>query len=230
MQMPAELKTKTDKLPGNKISGSNSIAYSYNSAVKAYFLKTVKPCEMMCLYGGIGLDLQWLTTSNFYVLFCEPSERMREIARANVEQLQLRQQVSLVDGKKTDFHIWSQINPPCDEVDAVLANDTILNNIADINLLFEKLALIMNDGAHFIATVLNYSFFSLFKFERSIAFKSLFNTEPLEVNVKSSTIHQPLFIYSDNHLRKAYSNYFKLIMDKPIPNSGVRLIHLQKFT
>ena len=143
----------------------NAIANEYNDMldknpdrivrekVANKFCSIVKEAAVLDFGGGTGLDLEWLADNNHTIFFCEPSIGMRETAICNYANL-LHDNVIFLDDFAADFRQWHLQLPFPVKVDAVLSNFAVLNCIPDIELLFQKLAVVVKPGGNIIALVL----------------------------------------------------------------------------
>ena len=61
--------------------------------------------EIFYFGGGTGLDLPWLT-ERYGIIFCEPSDGMRERAIRMIEQKLPDSNVSVLESAKADFTSW----------------------------------------------------------------------------------------------------------------------------
>src|ERR1700730_17428602 len=107
------------------------------------FYNIIKSGEILDFGGGTGRDLEWLTHKGYRIIFCEPSEKMREKASELNKNNLHNADLVFVDPDRTDFTKWHKELPFSQKVDAILANFAVINCIADIELLFQNLALVL---------------------------------------------------------------------------------------
>lgn len=117
--------------------------------------------------GGTGLDIKWLSESCNYVLFCEPSEQMRHFAEKRIKEYQLK---NVTISTETDFTKWDSksLFLKSGGVDFILSNFAVVNSILDIELLFAKLAVCLNQNGVLVISILNgfpvkYTGFTFFR-------------------------------------------------------------------
>ncbi|HKR07122.1 MAG TPA: class I SAM-dependent methyltransferase, partial [Bacteroidia bacterium] len=116
--------------------------------VKKTFLSVVKHGPVIDFGGGTGLDLPWLCENNFKIYFCEPSERMRTQAKKfNAVKIK-SDRICFLEGPETDFHLWITKNPFPEKANAILANFSVLNCIADIDELFFSFSKVICPGGY----------------------------------------------------------------------------------
>jgi ubiquinone/menaquinone biosynthesis C-methylase UbiE len=226
---------------GKILSSDNfydSVAPEYNShmtdadasirqIVSDAFKKNVRKGNVLDFGGGTGLDMRWLTNQKEYkVFFLEPSENMRLLAKKLSEQL---------PGKpyfiehNIDFHAWAASHLPVPEkMDGILANFAVLNCIKDIELLFEKLALISNEGCYVMATVIDSRPKALIKqYKLPIVLRSIFNMKGVVYSNYHNTGHKT-YLHTIAHYKKASEKYFNFDSYTPLGFSNMALLILSK--
>jgi SAM-dependent methyltransferase len=189
------------------------------------FSGVVQNATVLDFGGGTGLDLEWLTTNNNKIFFCEPSNAMRKIAISASKNLS-NQNIIFIQESAADFRQWNKQLPFAEKVDAVLANFAVINCIPGIELLFQNLVLLTRPGANIIALILvknikKISGTNFYKFLQS----TIFN-EPLSINIQHQNHQQTVYIYSIKEIIKASRNYFIFCSNERLPDSEFTLIHL----
>jgi len=126
--------------------------------VKEKLLGVVKHGVVLDFGGGTGLDLEWLTTNKYEVVFCEPSPGMRQIAIERAKSMLYKTNILFLENDKADFTQWQSSSPNANRLDAILSNFAAINCIGEIELLIANLARLIKPGGHFIALVLQYGY------------------------------------------------------------------------
>ncbi|MGH2565714.1 MAG: class I SAM-dependent methyltransferase [Ginsengibacter sp.] len=221
------------------ISYYNDIAPQYNTMVDKdsdksvrqkvadKFLNICKNATVLDFGGGTGLDLEWLSESNFKIFICEPSKAMREIAIAK-NKILANQNVIFLDDAATDFRQWNHVLPFEEKANAVLANFAVLNCIPDIELLFSRLALIIKPQANIIALALTKDLKKLCRTNFKSFFRSFIYNEPLSINIQYQNHQQTVYIYSVPEIIKASKNDFIFCSSERLHSSDFTLIHLMR--
>lgn len=211
----------------------DSIAPSYNGhmtdadkkvreSVHQLFAQNVAKGNILDFGGGTGLDLPWLLDHQYNVFFLEPSQNMRSIAREN-------------DGKvtfietNTDFTKWTRNNLPfTDKVNGILANFAVLNCIEDLDLLFEKFALVASDNCCVITTIIDPRFSSMVRnYSTLSAFRTLTRSRLRIYNKYDEKLH-PTYIHSLRSIKHATKNYFNLHSIIPLEFSTFAVLVFNK--
>jgi len=221
------------------ISYYNEIAANYENMLAAdesnqqvrqqvakTFCSTVAPGLVLDFGGGTGSDLDWLTRHHYNVIFCEPTEAMRQKAIDHNNNMIHNWSINFLEPDKTNFRNWKSQTPFTQKVDGVLANFAVFNCIPDIDLLFESLALITKPGAHLFALVLESSFRKRLRSNFRGSLSTLFNSKPVELNVSYKEKQHTAYIHSEKALRKYSAPYFSFDMLKLLPGGAFVLIHL----
>lgn len=210
----------------------NIIADQYNSQltesdekIRAFvsieFKKLVKGINILDFGGGTGLDLNWLLQS-YTVFFLEPAINMRTIARNNLE----------ADGnvffatENIDFNTWDEGNLPFSEkVDGVLMNFAVLNCIRNIDVLFNRLAMLCNEQAHLFALVINDDNIRTNPVKKLLY--SMIN-KPVTIYNNGKGIGHKTYLHTREQLRSAFKKRFNYISCNPIEFSNFTLLILTK--
>ena len=231
----------TDKsaIIAQNLSCYNEMAESYNNTmhndssnklvrekVKEKFLDLLQSGWVLDFGGGTGLDLEWLTTANYKIIFCEPSAAMREKAIHLNNNTLHNANITFLDSPKTDFTKWALEPPFPQKMDAVLLNFGVLNYIPDIALLFKNIAGIIKPGGHFVSVVLNLSFKKKFKAHRRNAIQSFIFGTPFIMYVPYKHHKQTVFVQSVKEIREASSLYFDFRSSELVSPSDFILIQL----
>jgi len=175
------------------------------------FGSVVKRGRVLDFGGGTGLDIGWMTRNHYQISFCEPSFAMRKLAMERARNECPASHISYMDESKTDFRNWSRSFPFESKVNAVLANFAVLNCIADIDLVFEKIALTLKTGGIFFALVLDSSFKKRMRSHGMETIQSLIFGKPVQIQVDYNGRHQLVYLHSYRGIRKALLPYFDLI-------------------
>lgn len=231
-------KEKAETIEQN-ISYYNEAANEYNNImdleqsnqfvrrkVKEKMLGLLKSGWVLDFGGGTGLDLEWLASGHYKILFCEPAVAMREKAiRFNDESLHKNDIVFLETGK-TDFRNWHHELPFSQKVDAILSNFGVINYIPDLPLLFKNLAGIIKPGGHFIALVLDLSFKKKLKSHRRNAISSFVLRHPFVMYIPYKEERQTVIVHTLKEIKKASRDYFDYCSEESLSKFGFTLIQL----
>jgi SAM-dependent methyltransferase len=188
------------------------------SFVKNYVLQTVKPCRLLDFGGGTGMDLAWLIENNFSVTFCEPAEKMRDIAIRRAGKI-AGDRIYFLGGDKNKFETWTNENLPFPQAGCVLANFNVINSIPDMKLLFQKLKIVLVPGGHFIGTMLNMRFVYRMKIKPVHVLNSLFHKQ----TSKQENPVQSVFRHKPGYLRMIAKPAFSLHSMNSIPGTDFLL-------
>ncbi len=192
------------------------------------FLEIVKTGNIMDFGGGTGLDLLWMVQNFQKVYFMEPSQKMREIATETAARSHMKNSVAFLENH-LDFNLWNELNLPVQEkMDGIAANFAVFNCIENLDLLFEKLALICHKNGHILATVINSDFFSIWKnYSAIVAIKSIMKKRLKVYNNHKGTGH-PTYFFQLKYLKSSSSKFFRFIAYKPVPGSPFAILILSK--
>jgi len=193
--------------------------------VKEKLTKLVDGGWVLDFGGGTGLDLPWLTAHPYNVVFCEPSEGMRQKA---IDLHKTSGQVLFLDNDHTDFNTWDSKLPFAQQTDAILANFGVLNNIQDLDRLFKNLSLVIKPGGHFIALVLERSISKMMQWHRRNALRTLLLRKPFIMYVWNGGHQQVVFVHTVGDIKKAADPYFAYCSHEPVQGFGFTLIHLSR--
>jgi SAM-dependent methyltransferase len=177
--------------------------------VEEKFTNTVKPGYILDFGGGTGRDLEWLIDNQYKVLFCEPSEGMRKRAIEQYKDIPA-EQVTFLEKDQTDFTSWNVHLPYPLKTEGILSDFAVLNCIADIELLFKNLALMIKPGGHLIALMLNHQYKKTWPRKIYESVRNLFSGKPVILNVQYNGYKQIVYIYSLRNIKKASSAYFDM--------------------
>jgi SAM-dependent methyltransferase len=237
-----EAKENTDKaITRQNIAYYNDIAVDYEAILQkdktnevirkktaSFFKDLVQGQLVLDFGGGTGLDIEWLLQQGYAVIFCEPSKAMRELAIKRINSKLYGSCTSFLADDKTDFSNWTENSPFPDKVDAILANFAVLNCIPDLDLLFEKLALVIKPGGVMQALVLETNLVKRLKSNPATLIKSLFLRKPQSYSVEHNGQRQNVYVHSIGSIRKAARPYFKIISAQSVGGFGYSLIHLKR--
>jgi SAM-dependent methyltransferase len=176
--------------------------------------------------GGTGRDLEWLVSNQFDVIFCEPSEGMRQKAIDRYNSSNLINHITFLENDKVDFASW-HIEPPVSiKVDAILSDFAVFNCIANLDLLFQNLAQIIKPGGHLVALMLNPLHEKNPRWKLREYIRSFVSDRPLIKNVGYKGHQQTVYFYSRKNIKKASAPYFDMCGIEPL--SEFILIHFVK--
>ncbi|HTI07196.1 MAG TPA: glycosyltransferase [Puia sp.] len=219
-----------DKDPANKI---------IRQRVKEKLCSLLPSGRVLDFGGGTGLDLEWLTTQSYQVIFCEPSVPMREKAIHYNDTILQSDRITFLDTDKTDFATWHRELPFTQKCDAVLSDFGALNYIPDIELLFNNMARVLKPGGHFVLLILKLNLTKRWRWHRRNTVKSLlFRTpyilyipydQPSAAGDKNSVAEegrQTVFVHSVKEIREAAAPYFNFCKEESLEAYDFTLIHL----
>lgn len=194
--------------------------------VKDKFTRIVRSGWVLDFGGGTGLDLEWLIARKYNIVFCEPSDVMREKAMRHNDNPLQHSNLVFLDKDKTDFSTWNKNLPFSQHVDGVLSNFGVINCIPDIDSLFKSLALVTKPGGHFIALFLDRSLRKMWKWHRRNAIRSLIFGIPFIMYVHHKEHRQMVFVHTVKEIKKASSPYFNYVSHESLSDEGFILLHL----
>lgn len=193
--------------------------------VRHYFIENVNGKLVLDFGGGTGSDLAWLIEAGFSVIFCEPAEKMKQIAVENVKKMNSSERVHFLSKGSSDYQSWSKENLPFEgKADAVLSNFAVLNSIKNMNALSEKLALISYENSPLIVIVLNVKLKYLIRNCLHIL-KSILKGNGLTVDIKHGETILITYLYRQKNLVGSMSEYFKMVRIFPLSDESFLLIH-----
>jgi len=189
------------------------------------FLSNVSDGNILDFGGGTGLDLPWLIEHKFQVVFCEPSENMRAIAKKNYGS---SGGVTFLSNTDSDFGSWKK-NLVETKFDAVLANFGVVNYIENLPLLFETFAKQTNLDGQLFLSLLNLSNKSLFKKMPKRFLLSLVSSSSIKVGRQFEGVRHESILYKPNLVVNAAKPYFDLVNKKRLGHSSdFVLLHFKK--
>lgn len=237
--MQHKLKRSNTNINRKNISYYDQIADNYDSLmagdpyneqvrneVSQVFCKAVPAGLIIDFGGGTGLDLEWLNSRSYHIIFCEPSVGMRQKAVELAKAKRYASEINFLEGENTDFHTWEESLAFTVKADAVLLNFAVINCIPDIGFLFKNMALVTRKGAQIYALVLVNSFLKRCQTSFSGMILAILTGSVITRVVNNSGNSQTVFLHSLRSIRTASSKYFYQGSHKPIPGSGFHLIHL----
>lgn len=196
------------------------------SIVAEKFITLVKGGCVLDFGGGTGQDLEWLVKHNYAIVFCEPSNGMRQIAIERSQKKFPGASIFFLDDDKTHFRNWSTAVPFAPQADAILANFAVINCIPDIELLFKNLALTINPGGIILAIILNNSITGKLRSNLKGTIRSFFTGDPVTIKIDHKGQQQLVYIHSTNAIKKASAIYFEFKQIERLHRSAFSLIHL----
>ncbi len=199
---------------------------SVRAKVTARFKAIVKTGTVMDFGGGTGRDLNWLVEEKYRIIFCEPSAGMRKIAveRSQIEFPQAP--IRFLDESQTDFRNWDAGFPFEQKLNGVLANFAVINCIPDIELLFEKLAVVVAPGGIILALVLEAGLTKKLRSNLKGSIRSLFYGDPVSFHIDYNGKRQRVYLHSHKAIQKSAGTYFEIKHPERLNGSGFSLIHL----
>lgn len=190
------------------------------------FTALVKTGRVLDFGGGTGQDLGWLVQHHYDIVFCEPSTAMRQIALVRSKKEFPETGIFFIDDDKTDFRNWDPVIPFEPKADAVLANFAVINCIPDIDLLFTKLAVVINPGGIILAIILNNSLTKRLQSNRKGTIRSFFNGNPVKIEIDNKDQRQVIYIHTMKAIKRASSGNFEFKQTERLLGSAFSLIHL----
>lgn len=178
--------------------------------VKEKFMSLVKTGWVLDFGGGTGRDLDWLIDNNYRVIFCEPSEGMRQKAINQHQNDIPDNRLIFLDDKRVDFTTWQSHPPFSIKTDAIISDFAVINCIGDIELLFKNLSGVIKPGGHFLALMLQHGYKKSRIWKLRQFFRSLVSSNPLVLNVNYNNYRQTVYMYTPNVIQKASSPYFEM--------------------
>jgi SAM-dependent methyltransferase len=237
--MPYNTDQSKARVIGQNISYHNGVAEAYDQIMDddpANKVIRQKVREKLCgllpsgrvldFGGGTGLDMEWLVSHGYEVLFCEPSAAMREKAIHYNNTILRSDKITFLDDAVTDFIKWERHPPFSQKVDIVLSNFGPLNYIPDITLLFKNLARVIRPGGHMVLLVLQFDFKKRLKSHRRNAITSLLFRRPFVMYIPHKEYLQTVFVHSEKEIKKASAAYFIYAGNESLAALGFTLIHL----
>ena len=221
------------------ISYYNEVARSYNSImekdesnkfvrqrVRDKFFSIVTSGSVLDFGGGTGLDIDWLSTRDYNIFFCEPSAAMREKAIHHNESTLHNNRIIFLEPDKTNFNNWHSNPPFSTPVDAVLSNFGVLNYIPDIRWLFHNMAGVLKPGGHFLFLILHLNLKKRLQWHRRNALHSLVFGTTFKMYIPFKEEKQTVFVYTPREIRRASAEYFDYGEHEILKPFDFTLIHL----
>ena len=190
-------------------------------------MNIVKPGWVLDFGGGTGLDMEWLITGKYNIIFCEPSPGMRKKAMDHHKNIHQDNAVIFLDDAQADFTAWSDRIPFDQKTDAVLSNFAVLNCIQDIARLFKNLSLVLKPGGHMIALILNRK-----RTGRTMAMRigrfirSMISGGPVVMHVQYYQKQQTVYLHSEKEIRAASADWFDFYGSQSLSAFDFSIIHL----
>jgi SAM-dependent methyltransferase len=181
--------------------------------------------RVMDFGGGTGLDLEWLAKGRS-VIFCEPSERMREKAHARRLKIPHGDRVVFLDDTQSDYTRWEEASPFMGTLDAALCNFGVINYIPDLEELFSRLAGVLKPGGHLFALALKYGFVKRFRRHRRHALASLLTRQPFVLHIPGEKGGQTVIIHTIAQIDRASGPWFHMDDCDLLGINDFMLIHM----
>lgn len=211
-------------------------ATDYNSCMSAsddkvrwiarqYCSNYIQGDKVLDFGGGTGLDLLWLSEHYKQVFFVEPSMNMRAEAYKVGDE---RNNIHIVNDN-VDFNKWSLDTMPfAGQVNGIIANFAVFNCIKNIDVLFEKLALVCTNDSYIVATVLDTKLKRLLKnYSLKLGLKLMLN-KVIEIANNQKGIAHITYLHTRTQYVSASKKYFRLIDYRPIVDSDFAVIIFRK--
>ncbi|MEN0052185.1 MAG: class I SAM-dependent methyltransferase [Mucilaginibacter sp.] len=213
--MPSEIIEEKSGTIKENITFYNEIATDYDAildkessnetvrkSVREKFTNTVKNGWVLDFGGGTGRDLDWLVKDQYQVVFCEPSEGMRNKAIEHHKGA-TPEQIIFLNNDQIDFSQWHNKSPFDTKVDAILSDFAVLNCIGDLDLLFKNLGQRIKPGGHFFALMLQHGYKKTKRWKLAEGLRALVNSKPLRINVTYNNHLQTVYVYTPEQIKKA---------------------------
>lgn len=239
--MPTSQHSATKQIRQQNIAFYDEIANQYDSLltqedanqlvrkqVKEQLLQAQPSGAVLDFGGGTGLDLDWLTASQYQVIFCEPAAAMREKAIAHSREMLPESSIQFLPDAQTDFTRWAEQRPFPQSVDAILANFGVFNAIPDIDLLFHHLSLVLKPGGHCLSVILDRPLKKMWQWHRRHTVGTLFLRRPFVMYVWHQGHRQTVYVHTAKALQTAAAPWFTLRLCQPIAGTSFLLLHLVK--
>lgn len=170
------------------------------SDIKNYIEKVRGINTVLDFGGGSGLDLPWLLEYE-KVIFCEPADRLREKVESLSLQEHQKRKLIVPDDSFHDFRNWSGEHFDQDhKVEALLANFGVINNIEELEVVFEKWDLAIRKNGHLFISALKFSSLKALLFPHKRIRKMEYNGAEMKV-----------YYYTPREIISAADPYFKLL-------------------
>jgi len=234
-------KQEDKQVSSRNISYYNEIALDYDaildkdntnknvrSKVIEYFTANVKPGIVLDFGGGTGKDTEWMIKKGYSIIFCEPSPAMRQIAIEKTKKEFSTTAIDFVAHEFSDFRSWQTTIPFKEKADAVLANFAVINCIPDIELLLEKMLLVLKPGGHFIMLLLDYSFTKKLRSNLRGTLLSLLTGDTVNFSINYNGRQQTVFTHSVKAIKNAMAGNYIFQHYERIPGSEFCLIHVTR--
>lgn len=195
--------------------------------VEQYFRSQVPKGRVMDFGGGTGLDLPWLMEISERIIFCEPSIKMRQIAMNHIEHHPARDGVLFLDDESSNVLNWAPGVPTSEPLDACLANFAVLNNIRNLDLIFDKLSSIVKAGGDLIVNILDANLKTLITRYPTEYLRSLFTSEILTYTLYHET-KQDVFLHPIGKIKRSANPFFETKCVMPLKGYGFTLVHLKR--
>ena len=178
--------------------------------VKEKFMGLVKTGWVLDFGGGTGRDLDWLIGNNYRVIFCEPSEGMRQKAINRHQNDIPDNRLIFLDDNRVDFTTWQSHPPFSIKTDAIISDFAVINCIGDIELLFKNLSGVIKPGGHFLALMLQHDYKKSRLWKVRQFLRSLISSKPLVLNVNYNNHRQTVYMYTPKFIKKTSSPHFEI--------------------
>ncbi len=217
-----------DQIAGryNAMMDKETFNRTTRQTVAEKFRQLIPSGSVLDFGGGTGLDLKWMTSQGYSVIFCEPSFKMRDEAISYNNSYLQNKNIIFLDDLQADFRNWTRIQPFSPKVDGILANFAVLNCIPDLALLFKNLAQPIKPGAHFLALVLDNGWKKILRSHPYRMLRNLVLGEPVHFRISFEENVQVVYVHTMREIKKASAAYFNISKLETIPASGFVLIHL----
>jgi ubiquinone/menaquinone biosynthesis C-methylase UbiE len=174
--------------------------------------------------GGTGLDLPGLLSRNYNVFFLEPALNMRHIAKARCS---MNNHVVFVEDA-TDFHDWSKQQLPfAEKMNGVMINFGVLNCIRDLDVLFDKIALITARGSYIFAVVLQADIIHVLRRYSVFSALRLLFLPTLTILNRHNGVYHDTYVHTKKSIVRSAARHFDFRCYHPLESSDFAIVVLQ---
>lgn len=207
----------------SRLTTADSEVRAFVSQVFRHF---VPSGQVLDFGGGTGLDLPWLLGNGYEVFFVEPSVNMRR--EAALQALKFPDARCMMAEQRTSIAQWQADQLPfCEKMDGVLANFAVLNCLANLEEVFEKLSLVMKQNGYLLATVLDNGLPGDFMNYPMSVLRGFFKNKKVTYSNYQGTGHET-YIHSLRDFKRTAAPFFNFHSCSPIGASKFSLLMLKK--
>lgn len=192
--------------------------------IQSLFGSCVASGNVLDFGGGTGLDLPNFLSRNYNIFFLEPALNMRRIAKARYAT---DKRIEFIESA-TDFHDWSEERLPFTEkMHGVMINFGVLNCIRDIDVLFDKIALVTDRRGYILAVVLQASVGHILKKYSPLSALRLLFSSHLKILNRYKGVYHNTYIHRERSIVRAAAQHFDLVYYQPLESSDFAAILFQ---